>query len=64
MIHLAGGGVEYLESLGSFSYLCEIAFLVPRTQTARPFRIFLKDLSSDAREKKEKIAVQFIFHEL
>jgi hypothetical protein len=40
----AGGGVEYLLSHDSFSHLKEDAFLVPCTQTARPFRVFLKDL--------------------
>ena len=45
-------------------YLREIAFLVRRTQTARPFPVFWYDLSSDAREKKRKnifagISVQF-----
>ena len=35
-------------------HLREIAFLVRRTQTARPFPVFWYDLSSDAREKKRK----------
>ena len=34
-------------------HLREIAFLVRRTQTARPFPVFWYDLSSDAREKKK-----------
>ena len=46
-------------------HLREIAFLVRRTQTARPFPFFWYDLSSDARVKRKKKIDEILseFHE-
>ena len=49
-----GWCIEHVLSQFSFLHLRENAFLVPCTQTARPFLVFLKDLSSDAPEKKKE----------
>ena len=49
-----GWCIEHVLSPISFLHLRENAFLVPCTHTARPFLVFLKDLSLDAPEKKKK----------
>ena len=51
---IKGVALGHLLSTDSFSLLRDNAFLVLCTQTARPFRVFLKDLSSAAPEKQGK----------
>jgi len=45
---------QFLILIFIFLQFFALKYSVPRTQAVRPFRVFWKDLSSDAREKKEK----------